>query len=182
MYDLKYRTNDWWHRAFFFFQLSTYAALASFSGSFNGAQAMSCPLSRTNSTALSLVSWLLSDGADVASTERSAEASDFKGVNLVLMTCNRILLLIQYLRSKSNFPPRGPLLTQDDLVHYYQRRTSGAWGHGHLSASAGLFVSALCFLSAFILVETGPAHKGTAIGQLLLWVCFIVSVPSPKLM
>ncbi|KAG9029105.1 hypothetical protein FS837_003638 [Tulasnella sp. UAMH 9824] len=34
-YDIKYYTNDWWHRAFFASQLGIYAILAAFSGSFN---------------------------------------------------------------------------------------------------------------------------------------------------
>lgn len=33
-----------------------------------------------------------------------------------------------------------------------------------------LFVAAVCFGSAFILVTTGPPVVGTAIGQVIFWV------------
>ncbi|KAG9041960.1 hypothetical protein FS837_011542 [Tulasnella sp. UAMH 9824] len=92
-YDIRYYTNDWWHRILFASQLGVYAILAAFSGSFN-------------------VSWQVDpDATDVFkgnATDLTADAMEanqeymitksFRGINVMLFI-SRTLLFAQYARA-----------------------------------------------------------------------------------
>lgn len=96
-YDIRYYTNDWWHRVLFASQLAIYAILAAFSGSFN-------------------VSWKIDPDAtavfkDDSVSQLTGEAMDqnqeylitksFRSINVVLFI-SRMLLLAQYVRGASH--------------------------------------------------------------------------------
>ncbi|KAG8926507.1 hypothetical protein FRC00_002859, partial [Tulasnella sp. 408] len=92
-YDIRYYTNDWWHRILFASQLGVYAILAAFSGSFN-------------------VSWQVDPNATEVfkgnATTLTAQAMDanqeymitksFRGINAMLCI-SRSLLFAQYVRA-----------------------------------------------------------------------------------
>lgn len=91
-YDIRYYTNDWWHRMFFASQLGVYAVLASFSGSFNVAWKVLPGSSDTfigDSTA--------STAEAMAKNQEIWTEKSFRGVNMVLFL-SRLFLFAQYAR------------------------------------------------------------------------------------
>ncbi|KAG9019443.1 hypothetical protein FRB90_002266 [Tulasnella sp. 427] len=150
-YDIKYYTNDWWHRVFFASQLGVYAVLASFSGSFN-------------------VGWKVNPDALAIfvgnSTELTAEAmlenqeilieKSFRGINVMLFI-SRLFLLVQYLR-----------------VLWYRRRSDRFWSWRFILAPLATFGAGCIFLVCFIMMKDLAGTRTVAVAQLSLWAVAIV--------
>ncbi|KAG8959653.1 hypothetical protein FRC05_007597 [Tulasnella sp. 425] len=151
-YDIRYYTNDWWHRILFASQLGVYAILAAFSGSFN-------------------VGWQLdSDAMDVFkgnATELTAQAMDgnqeylitksFRAVNALLFT-SRMLLFAQYVR-----------------VMIYRKRSNQFSSWRFLLTPLSLVFSGGIFLGCFIMIKDDPDSKPVALIQLILWGVAVIS-------
>ncbi|KAG9042156.1 hypothetical protein FS837_011231 [Tulasnella sp. UAMH 9824] len=145
-YDIKYYTNDWWHRALFASQLGIYAILAAFSGSFNvgwevDGDAMDPFVG--NNTALTAQA--------IRQNEVNSMTKSFRGVNIILFF-SRLFLLAQYLR-----------------VIWYRRKSKQFWSWRFYLPPASTFVSALIFLGCFIMIKERDGSKSVAITQLSLW-------------
>lgn len=95
IYDVKYYTNDWFHRILFICQLGVYASLAAFSGSFNVGWEIN---SDTMNIFTGNVTALTAEA--ITTDEENSMIQSFRGVNFIL-SISRILLLIQYLRGRS---------------------------------------------------------------------------------
>ncbi|KAG9043731.1 hypothetical protein FS837_009198 [Tulasnella sp. UAMH 9824] len=151
-YDIRYYTNDWWHRVLFASQLGIYALLAGLSGSFN-------------------VSWQVDPNAtDVFKgnvTELTAQAMDanqeylitksFRGINALLFI-SRMLLFAQYLR-----------------VMWYRKRTGRFSSWRYLLTPLALLFAGGIFLGCFIMIKEDPDSKTVAITQLILWGIAVLS-------
>ncbi|KIO30449.1 hypothetical protein M407DRAFT_154030 [Tulasnella calospora MUT 4182] len=145
-YDIKYYTNDWWHRALFASQLGIYAILAAFSGSFNvGWEVDSDAMDPFvgNNTALT--------GQAIRQNEVNSMTKSFRGVNIILFL-SRLLLLAQYLR-----------------VIWYRRKSKQFWTWRFYLPPASTFVAALIFLGCFIMIKGSDGSKSVAVTQLSLW-------------
>lgn len=91
-YDIKYYTNDWWHRILFASQLAIYAMLAALSGSFNVGWQVSFDAMNPfvgDNTELT--------GEAIRENEVNSMAKSFGGVNAILVA-SRLFLLAQHLR------------------------------------------------------------------------------------
>lgn len=151
-YDIRYYTNDWWHRLLFASQLGVYAILAAFSGSFN-------------------VSWQVDPDATAVFkgnvTELTGEALDqnqeylitksFRGINVMLFI-SRMLLFAQYVR-----------------VMIYRKRSKQFWSWRFLLTPLSLLFSGGIFLGCFIMIKEDPDSKTVALTQLILWGIAVIS-------
>ncbi|KAG9043732.1 hypothetical protein FS837_009199 [Tulasnella sp. UAMH 9824] len=151
-YDIRYYTNDWWHRIHFASQLGVYAILAALSGSFN-------------------ISWQIdSDATDVFKgnvTELTAQAMDanqeyliiksFRGVNFMLFI-SRMMLFAQYVR-----------------VIWYRKRTGQFWSWCFLLKPLSLLLAGGIFLGCFFMIKEDPDSKTVALTQLTLWGIAVLS-------
>ncbi|KIO30442.1 hypothetical protein M407DRAFT_5644 [Tulasnella calospora MUT 4182] len=145
-YDIRYYTNDWWHRVLFASQLGVYAILAAFSGSFN-------------------ISWQVNpDATDVFkgnATALTAEAMDanqeylitksFRGINAMLFI-SRTLLFAQYVRAM-----------------YYRKRSQQFWSWRFLLTPLSTLFAGGVFLGCFLMIKEDPDSESVAITQLVLW-------------
>lgn len=94
-YDIKYYTNDWWHRGLFASQLAIYAILAAVSGSFNiGWQISSDAMNPFIGDNTYLT------GKAILENEILSMKKSLSGVNIILFV-SRMLLFLQYLRGMS---------------------------------------------------------------------------------
>ncbi|KIO30438.1 hypothetical protein M407DRAFT_5641 [Tulasnella calospora MUT 4182] len=151
-YDIRYYTNDWWHRILFASQLGVYALLAAFSGSFN-------------------ISWQIdTDATDVFKgnvTELTGQAMDanqeylitksFRSINALLFI-SRMLLFAQYVR-----------------VMWYRKRTGQFWSWRFLLRPLSLLFAGGIFLGCFAIIKEDPDSKTVAITQLILWGIAVIS-------
>ncbi|KAG9019441.1 hypothetical protein FRB90_002264 [Tulasnella sp. 427] len=145
-YDIKYYTNDWWHRALFASQLAIYAVLAAFSGSFNiGWEIDSDAMEPFTGNSTALTSQTIVEN-EVTSMEKS-----FKGVNIILFA-SRLLLFAQYMR-----------------VLWYRRDSKNFWSWRFYLPPAATFAAAMLFLGCYGLVRNDNESKSTAATQLALW-------------
>ncbi|KAG8960394.1 hypothetical protein FRC05_006953 [Tulasnella sp. 425] len=152
-YDIKYYTNDWWHRVLFASQLGVYALLASFSGAFNVGWKVhpeSLDLFVGNTTRLTV-------DAMVDNQEISIEKS-FRGINLMLFI-SRMFLLLQYLR-----------------VLWYRYRSRRFWSWRFILTPLATLGAGGTFLGCFIMMKNVAGHgtRMVAITQLSLWCVAIV--------
>ncbi|KAG9043733.1 hypothetical protein FS837_009200 [Tulasnella sp. UAMH 9824] len=150
-YDIKYYTNDWWHRMFFASQLGVYAVLCSFSGSFNIAWKVhpeSLDIFVGNSTKLTA-------DAMVQSQEISIEKS-FSGINMTLFL-SRMFLLAQYVR-----------------VLWYRRTSNQFWSRKFLLTPLATLGAGSIFLACFIMLKDLGGSRPVAFTQLCLWAIAII--------
>ncbi|KAG8973239.1 hypothetical protein FRC05_008953 [Tulasnella sp. 425] len=145
-YDIKYYTNDWWHRALFVSQLGVYAILAACSGSFNvGWEISSDTMNIFTGNAAALT-------AEVIKTnEENSMVRSFMGVNIMLFI-SRMLLLAQYLR-----------------VLWYRHKSKQMQSRRFYLVPVATFIAGLIFLGCFIIMRESPYSKSAAIAQLSLW-------------
>lgn len=121
----------------------------------------------------------LSIDAISAAAQERAQILAFQGVNFVLMI-SRLLLLAQYLLGESR-PSSYVMMLRQHSVLWYRKNTPGVWERGDFAMIPALFIAAVCFLSAFILVSTGPPALGTAIGQIIFWVSHCLGASNSSL-
>ncbi|KAG8940002.1 hypothetical protein FRC04_005687 [Tulasnella sp. 424] len=145
-YDIKYYTNDWWHRALFASQLAIYTILAALSGSFNigweiSGDAMS-PFTGNN-TALT--------GQAIRENEVLSMKRSLIGINIVLFI-SRMFLLLQYLR-----------------VIWYRHQSKQLWSWRFYLPPASIFTAGCIFLGCFIMLQDTDGSKFAAVTQLTLW-------------
>ncbi|KAG9019442.1 hypothetical protein FRB90_002265 [Tulasnella sp. 427] len=145
-YDIKYYTNDWWHRALFASQLAIYAILAAFSGSFN----VGWELDNDATDPFTGNSTALTSQTIVQNSENSIEKS-FRGVN-ILLCISRLLLFAQYVR-----------------VLWYRRKSKRFSTWRFYLPAISTFIAALLFLGCFGLIKDKAPSKSVAITQLSIW-------------
>ncbi|KAG8940005.1 hypothetical protein FRC04_005690 [Tulasnella sp. 424] len=148
IYDVKYYTNDWFHRILFVCQLGVYASLAAFSGSFNVGWEIN---SDTMNIFTGNVTALTAEA--ITTDEENSMIQSFRGVNFIL-SISRILLLIQYLRVLKHHPKR-------------KQPWKKQWRFWLVPIATG--VAGLIFLICGITMEAIPRTKPAVIAQLPLW-------------
>ncbi|KAG8927225.1 hypothetical protein FRC02_008358 [Tulasnella sp. 418] len=143
-YDIKFYTNDWWHRLFFILQLCVYGGLAAFTSDFD-------------------IFWGLSEGEDIfvgdagrltaqaiaENTIRKKQLS-FMGIALVI-AISRSLLLIQYLR----------------VAFYRSKHQISSWLH--MLTPISIAISAVLFFACFSILKTVDQTRASSVVQLVLW-------------
>ncbi|KAG8973238.1 hypothetical protein FRC05_008952 [Tulasnella sp. 425] len=145
-YQIKYYTNDWWHRALFVSLLGIYAALAACSGSFSvGWEINSDTMNIFTGNATSLTAEV------IRTNEENSMVRSFEGVNIVLFF-SRMLLLVQHLR-----------------VLWYRRKSNQMWSWRFYLVPVATFIAGFIFLGCFIIMQERPHSKSAAITQLFLW-------------
>ncbi|KIO30446.1 hypothetical protein M407DRAFT_20506 [Tulasnella calospora MUT 4182] len=145
-YDIKYYTNDWWHRGLFASQLAIYAILAAVSGSFNIGWEISSDAMHPftgNNTALT--------GKAIRENEVLSMKNSLIGVNIVMFV-SRMLLFVQYLR-----------------VIWYRRQSKQLWSWRFYLPPASIFTAGCIFLGCFIMLQKSDGNKSVAVAQLTLW-------------
>lgn len=145
-YDIKYYTNDWWHRALFASQLAIYAILAALSGSFNIGWEINGDTMNPftgNNTALT--------GQAIRENEVLSMKRSLSGINMVLFI-SRMFLLLQYLR-----------------VIWYRRQSKQLWSWRFYLPPASIFTAGCIFLGCFIMLQDTDGSESVAITQLALW-------------
>ncbi|KIO30430.1 hypothetical protein M407DRAFT_20494 [Tulasnella calospora MUT 4182] len=150
-YDIRYYTNDWWHRILFASQLAIYAMLAALSGSFN----MGWQLS---SDARNLSGENINDLTNQAihENEMNSMVKTFEGINIVLFA-SRLFLFAQYLR----------VIVYRSTSDHFRKSDQIQWGFCLPAAST--FVAAFIFLGCFFLVKERNGSLSVAAIQLSLW-------------
>ncbi|KAG8995982.1 hypothetical protein FRB90_012858 [Tulasnella sp. 427] len=145
-YDIRYYTNDWWHRILFASQLGIYAILAAFSGSFNTAW-------QIDSDATTLfkgnVTELTAHAMDA--NQEYLMTKSFRSINILLFI-SRMLLFLQHAR-----------------VVYYRRRTKRYWSWRFLLTPLALLFSASILFGCFIMIKEDPDSEAVASTQPVLW-------------
>ncbi|KAG8940004.1 hypothetical protein FRC04_005689 [Tulasnella sp. 424] len=168
-YDIKYYTNDWWHRVLFASQLGVYAILAAFSGSFNVGWEISSDtmdIFTGNATALTAEA--------ITTNEKNSMVKSFTGVNIMLFI-SRMLLFAQYLRGRSlRSLGIGCILIENpvilpSLVLSYRRKSKQMWSWRFYLAPIATFIAGFIFLGCYIVMKERPNSKSAAITQLTLW-------------
>ncbi|KIO30437.1 hypothetical protein M407DRAFT_20499 [Tulasnella calospora MUT 4182] len=145
-YDIKYYTNDWWHRFFFGSQLGVYAVLASFSGSFNVAwkvHPVDLDIFVGDSGKLT--------GEAMLRNQDILIARSFRGINMTLFL-SRMFLLVQYVR-----------------VLWYRYKSRQFWSWRFLLTPLATLGAGGMFLSCFIMLQDLGGTRTVAIMQLCLW-------------
>ncbi|KAG9019437.1 hypothetical protein FRB90_002260 [Tulasnella sp. 427] len=145
-YDIKYYTNDWWHRALFVSQLAIYAILAAFSGSFNVGWELD-----NNATEPFTGNNTAPTNQTIAQNSENSIVKSFRGVN-ILLCISRLLLFAQYVRA----------------LWYRQKSKRFSTWRFYLPA-AFTFIAALLFLGCFGLIRDKAPSKSVAITQLSIW-------------
>ncbi|KAG8959655.1 hypothetical protein FRC05_007599 [Tulasnella sp. 425] len=145
-YDIKYYTNDWWHRALFASQLAIYVVLAALSGSFNvGWEPNGDTMNpfTGNNTALT--------GKAIRENEVLSMKTSLSGIIMVLFI-SRMFLLLQYLR-----------------VIWYRRQSKQLWSWRLYLPPVSIFTAGCIFLGCFIMLRENDGRKSVAVTQLTLW-------------
>ncbi|KAG8935218.1 hypothetical protein FRC01_005474 [Tulasnella sp. 417] len=151
-YDIRYYTNDWWHRVLFASQLGVYALLAAFSGSFNVGWQVdpdSTDVFKGNVTTLT--------GEAMDANQEYLITKSFRGINALLFL-SRMLLFMQYVR-----------------VMWYRKRTKQFTSWRFLLTPLALLFAGGIFLGCFIMIKEDADSKTVAITQLILWGIAVLS-------
>lgn len=170
-YDIKYYTNDWWHRGLFACQLTIYAILAAVSGSFDIGWEISSDAMNPftgNTTALT--------GEAIRENKILSMEKSLSGVNIILFV-SRMLLFVQYIRGSQNsmrcpsYLWRRTDICPLSIVIWYRRQSKQLWSWRFYLAPASILTAGCIFLGCFILLKQSDGTKSVAITQLTLWVC-----------